>query len=305
MNTVGLWISGVIGRALAYSVPLLLATLGEIYTERSGVLNLGIEGMMSLGAFVAFAVTFSSGSPWLGVFAGGIAAGCASLLHALCSVTLRANQVVSGLALGMLGMGISGVLGRNFEGKVLETTLPVYRIPFLSTLPGFEKHNVFVYIALGLALLLWFVLFWTRWGIVIRSVGENPAACDAMGINVSTVRYLSVIFGGILAGIAGAYLSVGYRPSWSYGMTAGIGWLAIALTIFAFWNPLWSVVGAYLFGILYHLSFRLQAQVSPELLNTLPYLFPIVALSLVSRLAARRKAGPPAALGVPYKRESG
>lgn len=303
MSTMGLWISGIIGRTLAYSAPLLLATLGEIYVERSGILNLGVEGMMSLGAFTAFAVTLSSSNPWLGVIAGGTVAGCAALLHAFCSVTLRANQVVSGLSLGMLGMGISGVLGRNFEGKVLAATLPVYRIPFLSDLPGFEKHNVFVYVALGLSILLWFILFWTRWGIVIRSVGENPAACDAMGISVPVVRYVCVAFGGILAGLAGAYLSLGYRPSWSYGMTAGMGWLAIALTIFAFWNPLWGMVGAYLFGVLYQLSFPLQAHVAPELLNTLPYLFPLVALSLVSRLAARRRVGPPASLGVPYRRE--
>lgn len=301
--TVGLWISGVVGRTMAYSVPLLLATLGEIYAERSGVLNLGIEGMMSLGAFVAFAVALNSSNPWLGVVAGGIVASGVALLHALCSVTLRANQVVSGLSLGMLGMGISGVLGRNFEGKVLEATLPVCRFPFLSSLPGFEKHNVFVYVSLGLAILLWFILFWTRWGIVIRSVGENPAACDVMGIRVSVVRYICVAFGGALAGLAGAYLSLGYRPSWSYGMTGGIGWLSIALTIFAFWNPLWGLVGAYLFGMLYHLSFRLQAHVAPELLNTLPYLFPLVALGFVSRLAARRRIGPPASLGVPYKRE--
>ncbi|WP_438314785.1 ABC transporter permease [Candidatus Caldatribacterium sp. SIUC1] len=304
MSTIGFWISGVVGRTLAYSVPLLLSTLGEIYAERSGVLNLGVEGLMSLGAFSAFAVAFFSGNPWLGVVVSGIVAGCASLVHAFCSVTLRTNQVVSGLALGMLGMGISGVLGRNFEGKVLATTLPVFRLPFLSALPGFEKHNVFVYASLGLAVILWFVLFHTRWGIVIRSVGENPAACDAMGINVTLVRYACVFFGGVLAGLSGAYLSLGYRPSWSYGMTAGIGWLAIALTIFAFWNPLWGMVGAYLFGILYHFSFRFQVQVSPELLNTLPYLFPLVALGFVSRLAARRKVGPPASLGVPYQRGS-
>ncbi|MEN3184362.1 MAG: ABC transporter permease [Atribacterota bacterium] len=300
---VGLWISGIIGRTMAYSVPLLLATLGEIYAERSGVLNLGVEGMMSLGALTAFAVAFSSANPWLGVLAGAAVAGGVALLHALCSVTLRANQVVSGLSLGMLGMGISGVLGRNFEGKVLEVTLPVYRVPFLSNLPGFEKHNVFVYASLGLVVLLWFILFWTRWGIVVRSVGENPAACDAMGINVSAVRYTCVALGGVLAGLAGAYLSLGYRPSWSYGMTGGIGWLSIALTIFAFWNPLWGLVGAYLFGALYQLSFRFQAYVSPELLNTLPYLFPLLALSFVSRLAARKRVGPPASLGVPYRRE--
>jgi len=304
MSAIGFWISGVVGRTLAYSVPLLLSTLGEIYAERSGILNLGVEGLMSLGAFSAFAVTFFSGNPWLGVAVSGVVAGCASLVHAFFSVTLRTNQVVSGLALGMLGMGVSGVLGRDFEGKVLATTLPVFRLPFLSALPGFEKHNVFVYVSLGLAVILWFVLFHTRWGIVIRSVGENPSACDAMGINVTLVRYTCVFFGGVLAGLSGGYLSLGYRPSWSYGMTAGIGWLAIALTIFAFWNPFWGMVGAYLFGILYHLSFRFQAQVSPELLNTLPYLFPLVALSFVSRLAARRRVGPPASLGVPYQRGS-
>jgi len=301
------WIVTTLNRALAYGTPILLATLGEIYAERSGVLNLGVEGMMILGAFFAFCTTFFTANPWLGVLIGALVAGLASLLHAFLSITLRVNQIISGLALTMLGLGISGTLGRGWEGKILESTIASVEIDYLSKIPVlgpilFTNQNSLVHLAILIAFGLWFLLFKTRIGISIRAVGENPAAADVMGINVWKIRYLCVFLGGLLAGLAGSYLSVAYQPAWASGMTAGMGWLAVALTIFAFWNPLLGMVGAFLFGALYHLSFRLQNWVAPEILNSLPYLFPIVVLIIVARFASKKRIGAPAVLGQPYKR---
>ncbi|MDR7522568.1 MAG: ABC transporter permease [Armatimonadota bacterium] len=271
-------------RAVAVSTPLLWAALGEIYAERSGVVNLGVEGMMILGAFVAFAIAQTVGTPVLGLTAAAAVGGVAALLHAFVAVTLRANQYVSGLALAMFGLGLAGVLGRGYEG-----------IPLLNTLPEISGLN---YLGFLLAVVLWFVLYHTRLGIVIRSVGESPAAADALGVNVSLVRYLTVVFGGMVAGVAGGYLSVAYRPSWTEGMTGGMGWIAIAIAIFAGWDPLRAVWGAFLFGALYYLSFFLQTWVAPEALRMLPFASTILVLAATAR--SRRGQGAPEALGLPY-----
>lgn len=300
------WLIGTASRALAYGTPLLLGTLGEIYAERSGVLNLGVEGMMILGAFTAFATTYLTANPFLGLLAAALVGGLASLLHGLLSITLRANQIVSGLALTMFGLGTAAILGRGWEVRTLPATVPTITVPYLSDIPYlgpilFTDQNVCVHLAIGLAFLLHFLLFKTRVGISIRSVGENPAAADALGVSVVKVRYLCVFVGGLLAGLAGGYLSVAYRPAWAEGMTAGMGWLVIALTIFAFWNPLYGMLGAYFFGALYHLSFRLQPWLAPELLKSMPYAFAILVLVAASRATSRRM-GMPAALCQPYKR---
>lgn len=278
------WILTAIVRALAVSTPLLWASLGEIYAERSGVINLGVEGMMILGALSAFVVAHITGYPVAGLLAAAVAGGLAALLHAFVSVTLRANQYVSGLALTMLGLGLAGVLGRGWEG-----------IPLLNTLP---EISGLTYMGLALAVGLWLVLHHTRLGMVIRSVGESPAAADALGVNVYLVRYLCVVFGGVLAGVAGGFLSVAYRPSWTEGMTAGLGWIAIAITIFAGWDPLRAVAGAFLFGALFHLSFRLQAWIQPEALRMMPFAFTILVLAATA--GRRRGQGAPEALGLPY-----
>ena len=272
-------------RALAFGTPILLAGLGEIYAERSGVVNLGVEGMMAVGALAAFAVAQSSGSPYLGVLAALLAAMVASLPFALASITLRANQYVAGLALTMLGLGVSGLLGKPYEGAPLAHPLP---------------EAGFITAALLLAVLLWFFLQHTYGGLVLRSAGENPETVDAMGIDVYRVRYAAVIFGGAMSGLAGAFLSLAYRPSWADGITSGLGWIAVALAIFAAWHPLKAVGAALLFGALYHLSYRLQAAVSPEFLKAMPYLFVVVVLSL----SALRKgpSGAPESLGIPYVR---
>jgi len=301
------WIIATLSRSLVYGTPLLLGTLGEIYAERSGVLNLGVEGMMIMGAYSAFTTAYITENPWLGILMGAVVGGVFSLIHAFTSVTLKANQVVSGLSLTMLGLGLSGVLGRGWEGKPLPIALPKITVSSLSKIPYlgsilFEGQNLIVYLTILLVPLLWFILYRTRIGITIRSVGESPATADSLGINVDRVRYICVFFGGVLAGVAGGYLSVAYRPAWTEGMTAGTGWIVIALTIFAFWNPANGMLGAYLFAALYHLSYRLQPWVSPELLKAMPYAFAILVLIFVSRGTLQKRMGAPAALSLPYTR---
>lgn len=301
------WIIATLSRSLVYGTPLLLGTLGEIYAERSGVLNLGVEGMMIMGAYSAFTTAYITGNPWLGILMGAVVGGAFSLIHAFTSVTLKANQVVSGLSLTMLGLGLSGVLGRGWEGKPLPVSLPKITVSSLSKIPFlgsilFEGQNLIVYLTILLVPLLWYILYRTRIGITIRSVGESPATADSLGINVDRVRYMCVFIGGVLAGVAGGYLSVAYRPAWTEGMTAGTGWIVIALTIFAFWNPAYGMLGAYLFAALYHLSYRLQPWVSPELLKAMPYAFAILVLIFVSRGTLQKRMGTPAALALPYTR---
>ena len=301
------WVIGTLSRTLAYGTPLLLATLGEIYSERSGVLNLGVEGMMILGAVSAFATAFTTGNPWLGMLVAGIAGGLAALVHGFVSITLRANQVVSGLALTMLGLGLSGLFGKGFEGKPLESTIANVSVPVLRDIPYlgeilFVDQSPIVYIAILLTPVMSFILFHTSLGITIRSVGENPSAADSAGINVWLVRYLCVFTGGILAGLAGGYLSIAYRPAWTQGMTSGMGWLVIALTIFASWNPSRGLLGAFFFGILMHLSFRLQPWVAPELLKMMPYGSAILALVIISLGTLKKSMGAPNALQQPYVR---
>jgi simple sugar transport system permease protein len=282
-------ILGALVRGVAFGTPLLWGALGEIYAERTGVVNLGVEGMMILGAFVAFATAHVTGQPILGlVVAGGIGA-VAALLHAVMAITLRANQYVSGLALTMLGLGLAGVLGRGWEGLPLEHPLHEFALAPLGVL---------------LAVVLWVVLYHTRWGIIIRSVGESPAAADAMGVNVAGVRYLAVVFGGMLAGVAGGFLAVAYRPSWTEDMTGGIGWIVIALAIFASWDPLRAIVAAVLFGTLFHLSFLLQNWIAPEPLQIMPFAFTILVLAITARRGTRAGQAPEA-LGLPYIRGGG
>ncbi len=295
-------------RMIIYGTPLLLGTLGEIYAERSGILNLGVEGMMSMGAVVAFGVCLSTGNPWLGLIAAALAGGALSLVHSVATVNLRANQVVSGLALTMLGLGISGLLGKSYVGKPPGATLDPLEIPLLSRIPILGKilfnQDPLVYLSLIIAVLGWFVLFRTRLGLNIRSCGENPAAADVSGINVYRVRHLSVYIGGLLAGLAGAYLSLAYVPSWTQGMSGGRGWIVIALTIFAFWRPLRAIAASYMFGLLFVLPYKLQPLgVHTSLLQALPYLVTMITLVIISKESIRKRMGAPGALSTSYSRE--
>ncbi len=295
---------------LRSATPLLLAALGEIYAERSGILNLGVEGMMAVGALSSFATALVTGNPWLGVLVGMISGGLLAMIHGAISIGLKGNQVVSGLALTMFGLGLSSVLGRAYVGNQLPVEArflpkpvePLSSIPVLGKVL-FDQDPLF-YISLLLALIMWFLLYRTKYGIIIRSTGENPAAVDAMGINVSKVRYVSTLIGGLLAGLAGAYLSVAYNPAWIENMTAGRGWIALALVIFSLWDPLRALLGSYLFGVVEASGYTLQAYgYSQWLLNGLPYFLTIVILTLGATESMRRKMGAPAALGKPYERE--
>ncbi len=301
------WIVSTVARSLAFSTPLLWAALGEIYAERAGVVNLGVEGMMILGAVAGFIVAQTTGSPLLGIAAAAGVGGLAGLLHAFIAITLRADQYISGLALTILGLGLAGLVGRAYVGVPLQNPMRTVTVPGVSNLPVvgpalFTDQHLLTYAGLIVAALLSVLLFTTRLGLVIRSAGESPAATDALGIDVSLVRYSCVVFGGVMAGVAGAYLSLAYRPSWTEGMTAGMGWIALAITIFAAWRPLRAVLAAFIFGACFHLAFRLQGVFPAEFLQMLPYLVTILSLTLIALGRGGRRAGAPAALGVPYTR---
>lgn len=288
--------------------PLLFGTLGEVYSERSGVLNLGVKGMMLMGAVTAFGVTAATGNIWLGVVAAALAGALLASIHAFACITLQLNQVVSGLALTMLGQGLSGIIGKHFIGQPLPVKMVVIHIPVLSDIPFLGsllfRHDPLVYLAIILVPVLWAVLYRTRWGLSLRSVDESPATADTLGVNVVLVRYLATTFGGALCGLGGACLSVVYAPSWIEGMTAGAGWIVVALTIFAMWDPLRALLGAYLFGGVRVLQYRLQPLgISPNLLAMLPFIFTILVLWISAGEAMRKRIGAPAALMKPYSRE--
>lgn len=286
--------------------PLLLATTGEIICERSGILNLGVEGVMAVGAVVAFIVTFTTGQPWLGVLAAVAAGMTISVIHAFASITLQANQVVSGLALTMLGLGLSGMLGKPYVGKPLTIKMDDLAIPYLSDIPYIGKifflQSPFFYLAIFLAFAAWFLLERTLLGIQIRSTGENPQATETQGVNVFRIRYLCVLIGGGFSALAGAHLSISYSKSWIEGMTAGRGWIAIALTIFALWNPGRAIWAAFLFGGIFVVQYLMQPLgISPNFLSMLPYIATLLILLLIS-LKDPKKLNAPAMLAAPYNR---
>jgi simple sugar transport system permease protein len=292
---------------------VLYSTIGAIFNERSGILNLGIEGMMLMGAFMGFYVALHTSSLFLAILCAAIVGGLMALIHAFITITMRANQVVSGLALTMFGGGLSAYFGKDLVGltlsaKVMQAIEPV-PIPVLNKIPILGdilfNHNILVYISFVIPFAAWYVLNKTRWGLAIRSSGEEPLSSEIMGIKVIKVRYISTVVGGIFCGIGGAYLSVGYTPLWIQGMTAGRGWITIALVIFSNWNPLIAFGGAYLFGGLEALQLRLQAlgfNVPTFLLATTPYLFTIIFLLLITLKGTRSNL--PKNLGIPYFRES-
>ncbi|MGD8520374.1 MAG: ABC transporter permease [Desulfobacterales bacterium] len=299
-------IISVVQRTLVAGTPLLLGTIGEVICERSGILNLGVEGVMSIGAVTAFIITFVTGNPWLGLVAAIAAASLISVIHAFASITLQASQVVSGLALTMLGLGISGLVGKPYIGKPLTVKMQNWAIPVLSDIPILGPilfdHSPFFYMAIALAIIAWFTLENTRLGIMIRSAGENPIATETQGINVYRVRYWCVIIGGALSGMAGAHLSTSYSKSWIEGMTAGRGWIVIALTIFALWNPMRAMIGAFLFGGIFVIQYLLQPLgISPNFLAMLPYISTLFVL-FIGALRDSRKMNAPAMLAEPYRR---
>lgn len=289
--------------------PILFAAAGELLAEKAGILNLGVEGMMLVGAVSGFMVTINTGSHWLGILAALLGGGLMALIHAFISVTLRGNQVVSGLALTIFGSGLSGFLGKNYQGVPMADSFKALQIPVLGDIPYlgtiFFKHDALVYISILTAAAIWYLLYRTRWGLSVRSVGENPSASDAVGISVSRVRYFCTIVGGMMAGLGGAYISLAFAPTWQENMTAGRGWIAVALVIFALWNPARAILGAYLFGGVEALTFRLQTMgvhISSFFLSMFPYVITILVLVLVT-IRSRQDVNAPGALGMAYDRE--
>ncbi len=277
--------------------------------ERAGVINLGLEGMMLLGAVTGFLAQDATGSAWPGVFAGIVAGAAAASVHAVFAVTLRANQIISGLGLTIAGTGLAAIIGSSLVGTPAKDTLTEIRIPLLADIPGlgevlFEQH-VLVYASFVIAPIIWWALRRTRVGLHLRAVGENPAAADAMGVSVAAHRFGAVCFGGAMCGLAGATLSLAESPGWTENMTAGRGWIALALVIFATWDPLRALFGALLFGCLDVLAFRAQiigVDVQPTILGMIPYVATFAVLLAITALGVRKRLGAPAALGEPYVR---
>ncbi|HWI54971.1 MAG TPA: ABC transporter permease [Desulfobacteria bacterium] len=302
--------------AVTAGTPLLYAALGEILTERAGVLNLGVEGMMLVGAVIGYVATFQSHNHWIGLLAAMVAGGLMALIHAVLSITFRANQVVSGLALTIFGTGLSSYIGKSYVGQPVPDVFKPIAIPVVSEIPYIGKiffsHDALVYLSFIIVASAWVFIFYTRWGLNLRAVGENPAAADSMGIPVYLTRYIFVTIGGMLAGAGGAYLSLAYAPSWIENMTAGRGWIAVALVIFAVWHPGKALVGSYIFGGVDSLGFRIQALgdkasflkgISPFFLQMFPYILTIIVLILITSETKKRRVGTPASLGIPYDRE--
>ena len=291
---------------LAAGTPLVYAALGELVTEKSGVLNLGVEGMMIVGAVTSFIVAASTQSPWLGVAAGMAAGAALSLVFGVLTLSLMANQVASGLALSLFGIGLSAFFGLNYVSVVIAPITPL-AIPGLSTLPVVGKllfgHNPLVYLSLVLFLAIQAFLYRTRAGLIVRAVGESPQSAHAIGIPVARIRYCAVLFGGACAGLGGAYMAVAYTPMWVEGMTAGRGWIALALVVFASWKPWRILAGAYLFGGVRLVQFQAQGigvDIPSQFLSMLPYLATIVVLAVISRDAAAVRLNAPASLGRPF-----
>ncbi|AGK62055.1 nucleoside ABC transporter membrane protein [Archaeoglobus sulfaticallidus PM70-1] len=302
------FLASLIAASMRAGTPLLFATLGEIITERSGVLNLGLEGIMIMGAMTGFYVSLVTGNPWLGILIGGLAGLLLAIIHAFFTVTLKVDQAVTGLMLVLLGLGLTGFLGKDFVGTVAEYITPM-EIPYLSDIPylgtALFSHDPFVYLGIALVPVIWFIMNKTRYGMELFAVGENPEAADTMGIPVDRVRFIAVLIGGFLVGVAGAYLSLAYAKVWTEGLTAGRGWICLALVIFSGWTPHRAIFGAYLFGGLDVLSFKLQALglgVSYHFMRMVPYVFTILVL-LVGVIREKEKFGAPSALGKPYIRE--
>ena len=265
---------------------------------------------MIIGALFGFIAGNITQSPYIGFMIGMLAGGIASLIHAFISITLRGNQIVSGLALTIFGLGITNFFGQDWINK--KFTIPVHSIavPGLSKIPVLGpvlfNQDYFVYFSYILVLFMWFILFKTKIGVHLRSVGENAKASDAMGVNVNKTRYFWTFFGGLLAGAGGAYLTLAYAPFWLDAITAGRGWIAVALVIFAMWNPLYAIIGAYLFGGIDSLQFQLQATgttIPSSLLNMQPYLLTLIVVIAATIIVRAKHIGTPRELGVPYARE--
>jgi ABC-type uncharacterized transport system permease subunit len=304
MNTVIL--VSILMSVVGVSTPILLAALGELVVEKSGVLNLGVEGMMLIGAVTGFAVTYTTGSPWIGVIAAALAAMVSALLFGYLTLSLTSNQVATGLALTIFGISLSSLAGAGFVGL----TVPTFGAVFPASLSQhpilrlFFGYSPIVYFSLVMTAAIWWFLGRSRAGLILRAVGENDHSAHSIGYSVIGVRYAAVAFGGAMAGIAGSYYSLVLTPMWAEQLTAGRGWIALALVVFSVWRPLRLFAGAYLFGLVMTIELQSKAAgiavVPPEFMAALPYIATIVVLALIS-LRKDGSTAAPACLGRPFK----
>lgn len=316
MNSLALFLQ----TAVQMGTHILLATIGGILCEKVGNMNLGIEGMMLMGASIGFSAAIKTGNPLIAILAAGLAGAFGALIYAIITVTLKGNQVVTGLVLTIFGTGVSGFLGQSLSGLALPASItkafsPI-ELPFLSKIPffgtAFFKQSIYVYLAPIIAILLYFFLKYTYVGLNTRSIGENPGAADASGVNVNLYKYINITIGGFLCGVGGAYLSLVFVPRWQDNITAGAGWIAVALIIFSTWDPIKAIFASYAFGALRGIGFKMQnadlslfghkISVSSQLLDMIPYIATILVLILIS-LKKKKENQPPSSLGTPYFRE--
>jgi general nucleoside transport system permease protein len=295
---------GILSTALFSGTSLLYAALGELVGERAGIVNLGLEGVLLVSAAVGFSVTYLTGNPYLGILTAAIAGGSMNMIHGYMVISRKANQLASGLALMFLGIGLSAWIGADYVGARI-VGLPRLGLPGLSSLPevyaSLLRFDVLIWLVVPVALLTWWLLYRTRWGLGLRAVGESPDTVYASGRSARAIRYQALWLGGMLAGVGGAHLAIAYAMNWSENMTAGRGFIAIALVIFAKWDPLRAVAGALLFSGTVAFQLLLQSsgfQVSPFLLSTMPYVLTLLVLAV---WGGRRRTAAPASLGRVYQ----
>lgn len=295
---------------LAAATPLLFAAMGEAVVEKAGVLNLSIEGMMAVGAATGFAVATISGSYVSGFAMAAIGSAMLSSIFAVLVLFFLANQVAAGLAVGILGLGFSVLIGKNHEGQTIKS-IPDLDLGWLSELPFVGgvlfSHDLMLYVGIGMIILVWWVLSHSKLGLIIRAVGESPDAASAIGYPVVLIRFLAILFGGAMAGLGGAYLTLSYTPLWAEGLVAGRGWIVVALVVFGMWRPLRIALGAYLFGAVSLLELFIQGQgfsIPSQLLSAMPYIITIVILVIMSRNPRLIRLNHPASLGQSWHRNA-
>lgn len=301
------FLKGTIGAA----TPILYAATGEIISQRSGIMNLGLEGVMLMGAVSGYMVALNTSSLALGIFTVIVVGLLIGLLFAFLTVTLQADQVVSGLSITLFGTGLSGYIGKSASTSALDLHFPMLKIPLLGDIPVVGdvlfNQDLMVYVLYIIVIAACIFIYKTKWGMQLRTIGENPRAADTLGINVYRTRYIYACVGSVLTALGGAYLTLCYTPLWFDGMTAGKGWIAVALVIFSGWNPAIAAVGAILFGGISVLSLRLQlidTAISSHFISMLPYLCTVAVLLIFTNKRSRGRNPSPSSLGQPYDRES-